>query len=100
MFPLYLRFTCFTSSVSAGVSVRFKLRHTKKICLFMERFSSSRFVCLAFILLIICEDLPVFVGVESIEQIVTAVLPWRVSKLEERVEKPNLCLHSRRLKKT
>ena len=35
-----------------------------------------------FIPLIICRASPVLVGVESIEQIVTPILPWCVRKLE------------------
>lgn len=46
---------------------------------------SSR-VWLVFILLIICNDLPVLVGVQSVEEIVTAVLPWCVRELEDRQE--------------
>lgn len=46
----------------------------------------SSHVWSVFILLIICDDLPVLVGVQSVEEIVTAVLPWRVRELEDRQE--------------
>lgn len=42
-----------------------------------------------FILLMVCDDLPVLVGVESVEEIVTAVLPRSVRELEGRQERRN-----------
>lgn len=43
----------------------------------------SSHVCLVFVLLIVCDDLPVLVGVQSVEEIVTAVLPRSVRELED-----------------
>lgn len=60
--------------------------YVKKTPLFMECYSSIQSCVAVFILLIICNDLPVLVGVQSVEEIVTAVLPWRVRELEDRQE--------------
>lgn len=61
----------------------------------------SGHVCSVFILLIICDDLPVLVGVQSVEEIVTAVLPWRVRELEDRQEwKIKRCVYTARGRQT
>lgn len=52
--------------------------------------------CLLFIALITCADSPVLVGVERVEEVVTAVLPWRVRELQGRQERKIKAVFRRR----
>ena len=84
--PSLFRVTHFTSLISASVSDITNRGALRRPLYSWSAAHQSSHVRPLFILLIICDDLPVLVGVQSVEEIVTAVLPWRVRELEDRQE--------------
>lgn len=83
---ILFKVTHFTSLISVCVSNLTNYRALRGPLYSWSATHQSRHEWLVFILLIICDDLPVLVGVQSVEEIVTAVLPWRVRELEDRQE--------------
>lgn len=84
--PSLFKVTHFTSLISACMSNVTNHQALRRPLYSWSATHQSSRVRLVFILLIMCDDLPVLVGVQSVEEIVTAVLPWSVRELEDRQE--------------
>ena len=84
--PSVFRVTHFTSLVSVSRPNVGNYAALRRPLYSWSATHQSSHVWSVFILLIICGNLPVLVGVQSVEEIVTAVLPWRVRELEDRQE--------------